>query len=207
MSKRKTKNPAHSEATRTGLDQLRPTEPCLAEIGLTVAEPSAQNSEHQRDQMVLTAFDGQDVRAEPTKKPDQSWTVEQLWVYAKGKLASSAQGAKEAILVAHKSAVALFWAGAALWLIRDKLKKEERWVAWQKANKLARSTVLEAVALYENAKSPDALVGLGITEAKERFGVVKAKPAPSTSTPTRHPSGRRASPAPKPSGGHPAVPP
>jgi hypothetical protein len=157
--------------------------------------------------MGLTVEGGQVVRAEPEKKPDQSWTVEQLWVYGKGKLASSAQGAKEAILVAHKSAVDLFWAGAALWLIRDKLKKKERWVAWQKANKLARSTVLEAIALYENAKSPDALVGLGITEAKERFGVVKATPAASTSTPTRQPSRRRASPAPKPSGGQPAVPP
>src|SRR5262245_15120073 len=87
--------------------------------------------------------------AGPENKPDQSWTVEQLAIYAKGKVASSAHAEKEAILQAHKSAVALFWAGAALWLIRDKLKKEERWVAWQKANKLARSTVLEAVALYE----------------------------------------------------------
>jgi len=207
MSNRKTKNPTHSEATRTGLDQLRPTEAGLAKIGLTVAEPSAQNSEHQEDKMGLTVQGGQVVRAEPEKKPDQSWTVEQLAIYAKGKMASSAQAERDAILQAHKSAVDLFWASAALWLIRDNLKKEERWVAWQKANKLARSTVLEAIALYENAKSPDALVGLGITEAKERFGVVKAKPAPSTSTRSRQPSGRRASPAPKPSGGQPAVPP
>jgi hypothetical protein len=122
-------------------------------------------------------------------------------------MASSAQAEKEAILQAHKSAVDLFWAGAALWLIRDKLKKEDRWVKWQKAKKLARSTVIEAINLYENAKSPDALVGLGITEAKERFGVVKPKPAPSTSTPTKKPSGRQASPACAPSGGQPTVPP
>jgi hypothetical protein len=157
--------------------------------------------------MGLTVEGNQVVRADPEKKPGQSWNVEQLTIYANGKLASSAQGAKEAILVAHKSAVDLFWAGAALWLIRDKLKKEERWVKWQKANKLARSTVLEAIALYENAKSPDALVGLGITEAKERFAVVKPKPAPSTASSTKNPSGRRASPAPEPSGGQPAVPP
>jgi hypothetical protein len=157
--------------------------------------------------MGLTVEGDQVVRADPDKRPDPSWTVEQLAIYAKGKMASSAQAEEEAIFQAHKSAVDLFWAGAALWLIRDKLKKEERWVAWQKANKLARSTVLEAIALYENAKSPDALVGLGITEAKGRFGVVKAKPAPSTSTPTRKPSGRQASPAPVPSGGQPAVPP
>jgi hypothetical protein len=157
--------------------------------------------------MGLTVEGDQVVRADLDKKPDPSWTVEQLAIYAKGKMASSVQAEREAILQAHKSAVDLFWAGAALWLIRDKLKKEERWVAWQKANKLARSTVLEAIALYENAKSPDALVGLGITEAKERFGVVKPKPAPSTSTPTKKPSGRQASPAPGPSGGQPTVPP
>jgi hypothetical protein len=172
---------------------IRMTETDLATMGLTV----------EGDQVV---------RADLDKKPDPSWTVEQLAIYAKSKMASSAQAEKEAILQAHKSAVDLFWAGAALWLIRDRLKKEERWVAWQKANKLARSTVLEAIALYENAKSPDTLVGLGITVAKERFGVVKPKPAPSTSTPTKNPTGkqgagRQASPAPGPSGSQPAVPP
>jgi hypothetical protein len=162
--------------------------------------------------MGLTVEGDQVVRADPDKRPDPSWTVQQLAIYAEGKMASSAQAEKQAILQAHKSAVDLFWAGAALWLIREKLKDEKRWVAWQKAKKLARSTVLEAIALYENAKSPDALVGLGITEAKERFGVVKPKPAPSTSSPTKKPagrqaSGRRASPAPVPSRGQPAVPP
>lgn len=166
---------------------IRMTEADLANMGLTV----------EGDQVV---------RADPEKKPDPSWSVEQLAIYAKGKMAAFVQAEKEAILLSHKSAVDLFWAGAALWLIRDKLKKEERWVAWQKANKLARSTVLEAIALSENAKSPDALVGLGITAAKERFGVVKPKPAPSTSTPTKKPAGRQASPAPEPSGGQAAVP-
>lgn len=166
---------------------LRMTEADLAQMGLTV----------EGDQVV---------RADPDKKPDPSWTVEQLAIYAKSKMALSLQAEKEAILQAHKSAVDLFWAGAALRLIRDILKKEERWVAWQKANKLARSTVLEAIALYENAKSPDALVGLGITEAKEQFGVVKAGPSPSTVAPTTKLSGKKASQAPAPSGGQPAVP-
>jgi hypothetical protein len=157
--------------------------------------------------MGLTVEGDQVVRADPDKRPHPSWTVEQLAIYAKGKMASSAQAEKQAILQAHKSAVDLFWAGAALWLIREKLKDEKRWVAWQKAKKLARSTVLEAIALYENAKSPDALVGLGITEAKERFGVVRPKPAPSTSPPTKKPAGRQALPARVPSRGQHAVPP
>jgi hypothetical protein len=157
--------------------------------------------------MDLTVEGDQVVRADPDNKPNPSWTVEQLAIYAKGKMAASVQAEKDAILQAHKSAVDLFRAGAALRLIRDKLKKEERWVAWQKANKLARSTVLEAIALYENAKSPDALVGLGITQAKERFGVVRPKPAPSPSAPTKKPSGGQASSAPGPSVGQPAVPP
>jgi hypothetical protein len=35
------------------------------------------------------------IEADPNKKPNQSWTVEQLAIYAKGKMAASVQ-AKEA---------------------------------------------------------------------------------------------------------------
>jgi hypothetical protein len=103
--------------------------------------------------------------------PDESWEATRLEAYAKAKLAGSSLAEERAILESHKSAVELFWAGCALYFFRDKKKAERHgaWTEWKRKNALADSTVLEAIKLYENAKTEDALIGLGITEAKEKF--------------------------------------
>ena len=55
-------------------------------------------------------------------------------------------------------------------------------MAWLREQKLPHATVIQAIQLYERAKSEEAIEGLGITEAKEKFGIVKPKvnsaPAP-----------------------------
>ena len=103
--------------------------------------------------------------------PDSSWETSRLEVYAKGRLASSGQAERQSILQAEKAAVDLYWAGCALKIVRDQKKSEGRgaWTAWLNEKGLAPSTVNDATLLYEHAKTPDALRGLGITVAKERF--------------------------------------
>lgn len=103
--------------------------------------------------------------------PNSSWATTRLEAYAKGRLASSGQAERQSILQAEKAAVDLYWAGCALKIIRDQKKSEGRgaWTAWLTENDLAPSTVNDATLLYERAKTPDALRGLGITVAKERF--------------------------------------
>lgn len=103
--------------------------------------------------------------------PDSSWETSRLEAYAKGHLASSSQAERQSILQAEKAAVDLYWAGCALKIVRDQKKSEGRgaWTAWLNEKGLAPSTVNDATLLYEHAKTPDALRGLGITVAKERF--------------------------------------
>jgi hypothetical protein len=105
------------------------------------------------------------------EKPDESWGLDRLAGFARAKLAASGRAEQEAVLQAHKSAVALFWAGCALSIARDKSKAEGhgRWAEWKREKKLKDTTVNDAIRLFENAKTEDALTGLGITEAKYKF--------------------------------------
>ena len=131
--------------------------------------------------------------------PDLSWETSRLETYAKGRLASSGQAERQSILQAEKAAVDLYWAGCALKIIRDQKKLEGRgaWTAWLTEKGLAPSTVNDATLLYEHAKTPDALRGLGITVAKERFvrpckkkaGDDHDAPIPTTTSPAKATSG------------------
>jgi hypothetical protein len=104
-------------------------------------------------------------------RPDPSWDLPALVVYAKGELANAQHAETESILQAHKSAVHLFWAGCALWFARDKCKIQGRgrWTAFKAQHGLADTTANDAIRLYEHAKTEEALIGLGITEAKKRY--------------------------------------
>jgi hypothetical protein len=95
--------------------------------------------------------------------PDSTWTLPRLADFAKSQFC-------ESILQAHKSAVALFRAGCALSLARSELKNVHgEWKTWKRAHCLRDTTVNDAIRLYENAKTEEALAGLGITEAKKKF--------------------------------------
>ncbi len=101
--------------------------------------------------------------------PDDTWDLDRLAGYAAGQIV-------ESVLCAHKSAVALFRAGGALALARERCKTQGHgaWAAWKRKHGLKDTTVNDAIRLHENAGTEAALAGLGITEAKERF-VYRAK--------------------------------
>lgn len=104
--------------------------------------------------------------------PDFSaMSLDGLAVYIDGRLASSYAAYERSLLQAHKSAVELFWAGAALYEARAKCEQEGRgrWKAFKEEHSFKGTTVNDAIRLFENAKTPDALIGLGITEAKTKF--------------------------------------
>jgi hypothetical protein len=110
--------------------------------------------------------------ADLEKAPDFSgMSLDGLAVFIDRRLASAVEAERRSILQSHKSAVALFWAGAALHEARSRCKAEGRggWKTFKDKHGLAHSTVNDAILLFENAKSPVALARMGITEAKEKF--------------------------------------
>lgn len=103
--------------------------------------------------------------------PGESWDMSRLEAYAKRRLSSSSQAEGQALLQAEKAAIDLYWAGCALKLIRDQKKAQRHgaWTEWKRDCGHPDTTVNDAIRLYENAKTPDALVGMGITKAKKQF--------------------------------------
>ena len=103
--------------------------------------------------------------------PDSTWDEDRLALYFKGELANSEQADEQAILQAQKSAVHLFRAGHALFLARDlcKHKGHGMWTSFKHQHDMKDTTANDAIRLYVNAKTEDALLGLGITEAKVKY--------------------------------------
>jgi hypothetical protein len=132
-------------------------------------------------------------------RPDPSWDEDRLALYAKGELANSQDAEEQAILQARKSAVHLFRAGHALALAREKCKGERHggWKEFKDRHGLKDTTANDAIRLYENAKTEAALVGLGITEAKEKYvypaktnGSKDASPSPPARQRATNPGGQ-----------------
>lgn len=129
--------------------------------------------------------------ADPTDEtqPDSSWSLDRLSEFATEEVNNSFFAEKAAILQAHKSAVYLFRAGHALFLAREKCKGEKHgdWTKFKKKYSIADTTANDAIRLYENAKTEDALAGLGITEAKKKFVYPPKQAVTSPASPVKKP--------------------
>ena len=104
--------------------------------------------------------------------PDYStMDLDALAFSIKARLSRSGEANRLSALQAHKSAVHLFWAGSALSRARDLCEQEGhgKWTAWKEEQGLAHSTANDAIRLFKGAKTPEALNGLGVTEAKMKF--------------------------------------
>lgn len=129
-------------------------------------------------------------KAMSTVEPDTAFSsiaamnLEELAVFVDSRLASLHQSEKQALLHSHKSAVHLYWAGCALAKAKELCEGqgEDDWKNFKAENSLPNTTVNEAIRLYKNAKTPEALTGMGITEAKKKFEVVKQEPKSPKST-------------------------
>lgn len=127
-------------------------------------------TEKDLSKLGLHVVGDQVVRVDQTA-PDASWGIDRLVAYVKTQLAVSDQLQKDALLQSNKSAVALFWAGCALFFVREQSKSQKRgnWEALKREQGWADTTVNDAIRLFQNAKTPDALSSLGVTEAKEKY--------------------------------------
>ena len=105
-------------------------------------------------------------------------SLEQLAKLVKKSIASSRKNAARALDFGRKSSVDLFNAGQALVAVRTQLEINGLgYCEWLKEQKIPRTSAHEAVKLFEAAGTVEAVKDLPITEAKVKFGIVKAKPA------------------------------
>ena len=84
-----------------------------------------------------------------TEPPGESWDIDRLRSYALGELEHLKECNTQVLILARRSARHLFRAGHAFYLLREKLKEQEAWMAWLREQKLPHATVIQAIQLYE----------------------------------------------------------
>jgi hypothetical protein len=127
-------------------------------------------------------------------QPDSSWTLDKLGAFASGEVSIAFFAKEAAILQATKSAVHLHRAGHALSLAREKCKGEGHgdWANFKRKHGFASTTVNDAIRLYAKAETEDAVVGLGITEAKKKFVYPPKKAVTNPASPVKKPGKKAA---------------
>jgi len=113
------------------------------------------------------------MRIESEAIPDDSWDLDQLAHYATVGLAESGRLGTEALQLARRSTVQTFWAGCALLVAHEKLKAERRWVRWLKEHNIPRTSAWEAEELFKRCGSEEAIAGLTLTQAKNKYRITK----------------------------------
>ena len=141
----------------------------------------------------------EDADSTAESRPDSSWSLDRLGEFATEEVNNSLFAQEAAVFQAHKSAVYLFRAGHALFLAREKCKAEKHgdWTKFKQKYTLADTSVNDAIRLYENAKIEDALVGLGITEAKKKFVYPPKQAVTSPASPVKKPPKKTAKTSPQ----------
>ena len=119
--------------------------------------------------------DGEVVRIDPDDNPNASWSEAELGAYAVGKFDLYSALVKKPTRV-------YFWAGCALWFLRERLKPKELFLARLAELKIAKTTAYEALALYEGAGVETNVIDMPITKAlakwappKDRKPITKGK--------------------------------
>ena len=83
----------------------------------------------------------------------------------------------DAVGLSRRSTAAFYRAGRTLWCARQQLKGKGKraWTKWQKANGISTTSAWQAIRLYEEAESEEAVAGLTRTQALKKYGVTKPK--------------------------------
>ena len=114
--------------------------------------------------------------AKPDETPDSSWSLDRLAAYISGKLGESKGFEIQATVLSRKSALAVFRAGRALVIARQKTKEQKvKWTVWLKERNIPRTNAFEAMELFDGAVYRGTIAKFGLTEAKKKFCSPKSK--------------------------------
>lgn len=105
------------------------------------------------------------------RRPEESWTTEQLQGYAVAGVRRSKTLLDEARKLrvqiqglVRESAYERWWTGFSLHIVQGRLKDENEWTGWQRQEHLSRTTVWRTIRLYEAYPDPEIIKKLPITE-------------------------------------------
>jgi hypothetical protein len=159
----------------------------------------AVKNENELSKLGLKVHPGDPTQAVPLNQPtdaipDESWSLDQLAQFACNGLAESKRLTAEATCLARKSTVQVFWAGCALRIAKPKVKSEgKNWGDWLEERAIPRTNAWEATELHRLAKKVEAVADLGLTEAKEKFGITKPPKKRASESKEQAASAKRAS--------------
>jgi hypothetical protein len=104
-------------------------------------------------------------------------SLDDLATLANREIDDSRRLQSEAVGLSRRSTAAFYRAGRTLWCARKKLKGKGKraWTKWQKANGIPTTSAWQAIRLYEEAESEEAVAGLTRTQALKKYDVTKPK--------------------------------
>lgn len=117
--------------------------------------------------------------------PSDEWTVDELGKYAAAQIAQTDSIEASLSSLIRRSVISYYRAGQALYFARKRLKAGGDWCDWQKSHGLPRNSMLTYIKLYERASpdgGEDAISGMTLQQAKEHYGIGKAKTADEKAT-------------------------
>lgn len=104
-------------------------------------------------------------------------SLDELGAIAAREIGEGVQLQAEAVGLSRRSTAAFYRAGRTLWCARKKLKGKGKrgWTKWQKANGIPTTSAWQAIRLYEEAESEEAVAGLTRSQALKQYGITKPK--------------------------------
>lgn len=126
---------------------------------------------------------GSDDRIIQTEREDnglaalEGLSLEELAAIAAKEIGESRQLQVQAVGLSRRSTVTLYRAGRALWVARKQFKGKGKrsWTKWQKASGIPITSAWQAIRLYEEAESEEAVAGLTRTQALQKYRITKPK--------------------------------
>ena len=118
-----------------------------------------------------------------SETPNSTWTVEQLTRFIHSCLKNTKhleteENKLELTLVnlGRSKTIHVWRVGHAAYVLRDKLKGTKgAWAKWQKEQGKARTTIWRAIKLYEAEEDQNKVKNLTLTQAYERYGILKTR--------------------------------
>lgn len=116
------------------------------------------------------------------RRPDDSWTTEQLQHYvvaamdrAKAFVCQAGKLREEIHSLVRQTAFERWWIGCALHLVKGRLGTKREWTGWQRRQRVSRTTVWRAVRLYQTYESPELVRELPIVDVYRALKMCPAK--------------------------------